>query len=762
MAEPVLVIVAALAAALALAGWVAHRIGMPPALGYLAVGIAISPSLAGQFGIPFDAITGSTHIAVLVLLFFIGLELDLKRLQQVVGSTLGTTLLNIAVPILLVTGLGYALGWTLVQALALGITVSVSSTIFGERLSVLPGFTQESRRRMLGVLLGEDVGAGALLAVLVLLGDSSGGSGWLAPVATIARLLFLLILMTAGALLLVPRLLDGVARSRMPELLVLTGASLVVAFGALGAWAGSAELGAFVAGVAAAEAGARFSLRGSLSPLRDVALAIFFLGSGMAVDAGVVADEWLLAVLVAGVFLVAKIAVNFPASVAAGQGPADALRTALGLGTLGEFSLILLAAALANGVAHPSLPAVLVGAMVLLLAVTPMLLHGVPLLVRMGNRMPRRVRSAVSLLVMTQRKRPQRKGTVQERRTAIFLLTANLILLLAWALLAAATGPRLVDRFAAPGLGLLVPILVFAVAIAVAAPLVQRAYRAYRDLVWLLVGLRPGESSLDGAGRVRARLVDAWVAATTVLLLVPVALVVPSTLPVLLGGILMAGGISLVAWRQLSRFQRALETTITRVLGHDQGSALLLDQVLQRYPWGVRFATGTVAVESPVAGRTLAESRLTELTGAMVAVLEHGGRETVNPGPKTLLAAGDQVVLMGMPEELSKAEALLVANGQALRASAQSKLAQVVEIPIPANWPIVGRRLGDLDLRGKTGAMVVGTWTSGAAHPEPFQPDRRIEPDDHLILLGSALQVERARLLASGQKAPAEDDAVTR
>lgn len=748
MAEPVLVLVAALAAALALAGWLAHRLGMPPALGYLTVGIAISPSLAGRVGIPFEAITETAHVAVLILLFFIGLELDIKRLQQVIRSTAGTTLLNIAVPVVLVAGLASALGWSLVQGIALGITVSVSSTIFGERLSTVPGFSQESRRRVLGILLGEDVAAGALLAILVMLGGSAGG-GLLAPLTAIGRLLFLLVLMTAGALLVVPRLLDAVARSRVPELLVLMGALIVVAFGALGAWAGSAELGAFVAGVAAAEAGARFSLRGSLSPVRDVGLAIFFLGSGMAVDATLLLDEWLLAVLVAGVFLFSKLAVNLPASLAAGQAPADALRTALGLGTIGEFSLILLASAQANGVAHPAMAAVVLGAMVLLLALAPLLLQAASLLLGLGRHLPKRLRQTINLLVMQERKKgPARKSSAEARRAAVFPLAANLILLLAWASLAAALAPRLVDRFA-PDYGILVPIFVFAVAIAVAAPLVQRAYRAYRDLVWLLVGLRPGESSLDGAGRVRARLVDAWVAATTVLLLVPVALVVPSTVPVLMGGVLVAVGIIAVAWRRLTRFQRALESTVTRVLGHDPKSALLLDQVLQRYPWGVRFAAGTVAVDSPVAGRTISESRIPDLTGALVAVLERAGKETVNPPGDTRLLPGDGVVLMGTPEELTKAEALLVAHGEALRTSAQSKLAQVVEIPVQAGSAFVGRTLAHIDMRGQTGALVVGLWKHGAAHPEPFRPDLFVHAEDHLILLGSPLQVERARHFAS-------------
>ena len=752
MAELSIVVLALLGLGVAAAGWLANRLGLPPSLGYLAVGIAISPGLAGQVGIPFEAFTSAAHMAVLLLLFFIGLELDLKKLQEIISKTAGTTLFNIVVPAILVASFAVLLAdWTMPQALALGIAVSISSTIFGERLSLMPGFTQESRKRMLGILLGEDVGAAALLAILVLLGGAAEG-GWLAPLYDTGKLLFFLVLITAGALLVVPRVMDAVARTRVPELLVLVGGAVVLGFGALGSWAGSAELGALVAGVAAAEAGARFTIRNELGPLRDLALAVFFVGSGMAVDAGLLADEVGLAVLVAGVFLASKLLVNVPASLAAGQNLPDSLRTALGLGTLGEFSLILVAAAEANGVANPTLRAVVVGAMVILLAAAPLLVQATPWLARLARRAPRRPRQAVQWLIQTQRNRRGAAVTDRQRRGAAFLLTANLILLLAWSLLAAGAGRWIIQSFQTPN-GLVVPILVFGVAVAVAAPLVFRAYRAYRDLVWLLVGLRKGDD-LDAAGRIRARLVDAWVVATVALLLMPVALVVPSTLVVLLGGLFVAFGIVAVAWQQLSRFQQTLESSVTRVLGHDQRATAMLDRVLGKYPLGVRFAAGVVAPDSPMAGRTIQESRIHELTGALVAVLQRRGHETVNPGPDVRLMPGDTLVLMGEADELAKAEALLAAHGEALRATVQSKLAEVVEVPVAPTSVLVGRTLGQVELRATTGALVVGLWPHGEHHPVPFRPDLVVQAEDHLILLGAPLQVERARRLATG--APAE------
>ena len=740
-------LVAVLGAALAAAGWLAHRLGLPPPLGYLAVGIATSPLALAEGGLPPGLLEQGSQVAVLFVLFLIGLELDLKRLREALSRTALTIPFDLLVPAVLAYALGRLMGWTVVESAALGLAACLSSTIFGERLSAGAGFG-EARKRALGVLLAQDVMAGALLAVVAVLGGS--GEGFVGPFATVLRLLFLFILLTGVALLVVPRLLDAVARRHSNELLVLTGGALVVAFGAAGFWAGSAELGALVAGVAAAEAGSRFVLRNSVQSVRDIGLALFFFTSGLLVDVNTVWSALAMGSALAGLFLFAKLIVHVPASLGHGLTMEASLRTGLSLGTLGEFSLILVAASQAHGIAHPDLGPTIIAAMVVLLAVTPLLASRTSTLARLALRTPMPVRRPLERLIHSIRTPPSEVGSGPTRRSAGLLLASNLILLLAWGLLAAYGGQWAYDRFPTPR-GILVPTLAFGIAAAVAAPLVLRAYRAYRDFVWNLVGLEPGQR--DNAGRVRARLVDAWVAATVALLLVPVSLVVPSTLPVLIGGLVVAVAIVALAWRQLSGFQRTLESTITRVLGHDPRATAMLDAVMGKYPWGVRFAAGTVAPDSPVAGRTLAESRLHELTGALVAVIESRGTETVNPGPSTRLTPGDTVVLMGEPEELAKAEALLVAHGEALRATVQSRLAEVVEVPVSAASRLVGLTLGQCELRGTTGALVVGLWPHGAQHPLPFRPDLVVQAQDQLILLGAPLQVERARRLATGEAA---------
>src|SRR5256885_1360195 len=85
VADPLLV-VAVLGVGLAATGYLAHRLRLPPALGYLAVGVVLSPTVKSTPSLPPEVLAPAAHIAVLFVLFLIGLELDLRRLRQGLGD----------------------------------------------------------------------------------------------------------------------------------------------------------------------------------------------------------------------------------------------------------------------------------------------------------------------------------------------------------------------------------------------------------------------------------------------------------------------------------------------------------------------------------------------------------------------------------------------------------------------------------------------------------------------------------------------------
>ncbi len=725
---------------LAAAGIGAVRIGLPPAIGYLLAGIVAASTVADR--LPVHELELMAEIGVLALLFFIGIELDLKRLRRALSSTAWSIPFDIAVPGLMAAAVARLFGWGFDQALALGMAVAISSTLFGERLTATPGTERGARERVMGVLISEDVAAAGLIATIIVL---AGGGGWTGPIFAIGKLVFFLVLLTAGALFVVPRILDEVARRHVPEVLALWAAGLAILLGYLGYLADSAELGALVAGVAAAEAGSRYVVRNTLLGLRDLAAAVFFLSSGLAVQAGTILAVFWVCLAVAVVFLVAKLTVHIPAGVVSGLSLRASLQSAVALGSLGEFSLILAAVAQNNGVAHPDMQAVVIGAMVLLLPTAALLNKSVPAIEKRFWRLPPKVRRPVQWLGRGIRT-GSKTGAPGRWVAPLRVLLANLLVLAGWAALASWLAPRVEPYLS--GLPLPPQALWFGIATGLAVPFLVGTFRAYRRLVWVLVGLREGER--EGAGRVRTRMVDAAVTAGLVLILLAASLRFPQTLPVFLAGAAVAIIVAAVAWRQLSRFHGAMEQTVGRVLGHDEGSAALLDSVLERYPWGVKFVAVIVPPGSPVAHQTILDSRISELSGAMIAVLQRGRRETVSPASSEIIRPGDTLVLLGDAHQLARAEALVVSHGETIRMTAQTHSATVEELPIHDASAWAGKTLQETDIRRQTGTLVVGVWSGEARHPVPYRPELRLQAGDRLILLGTPLQIHRARLATEG------------
>jgi monovalent cation:H+ antiporter-2, CPA2 family len=741
---------------LAAAGLAAVRLRLVPAVGYLLVGVGVGFAWP-HHPLGGEVLDGVLRLAVLLLLFLIGLELDLKRLRQSFRATAWVLPFHVLVPAAAIALLTRLAGWDFQHALVAGMALAISSTLFGDGISKTAGVTDTSRRRFLGQSIAEDVASAALLAVVAVLAGGDGGSGWLTPGIAVARTIFLMTLLAGAALLIVPRLLDHVARTHMQEVLLLWTIGVVALFGYLGLRSGSAELGAFLAGVAAAEAGSRYVIRISMSGVQSLALALFFLAGGLAVDLQAVIAVWPIVVGAAAVFVGAKVFVNVPASAASGQSLGDALRTALCLGSLGEFSLILATVAEREGLAHPSLRTVVVGAMVLTLIASNLLIRTVPAVERTYWRMPAPFRRTAEWAVNGLRRGGQAAApeTAQSRRRTTRLLASNLVLLLGWALVAVALAQRFLPAAEArvPVWG---PMLFLGALIGLAVPMMIATYRAYRGFVISLVGGRAGERV--GAGRVRVRLVDAWVVSTLFLGLVFLAVRIPQTLPVVIGAGLVALIVATVAWRRLAIFHRTLEGTLTRVLGEDAEAGRVLDRIMQQYPWGVRFAAVAVPADSPVAGHTVKESRIADLTGAMVAVLQRRNEEVVNPGPNERIRGGDTLVLLGDLHQIGRAEALVVAHGEALRLEAQSRSAQIAELPVLEPGPWVGARLSATRIRERTGVLVVGVQSQGA-HPKPYEPDLELKAGDVLIVMGTPLQVERARKVAQGEDLAGEPGA---
>jgi monovalent cation:H+ antiporter-2, CPA2 family len=738
-------VLAGLTALLALTGWVCQRIRLPPALGYLLVGVALPEAVTDARLQEIVHLDEVSHVAVLILLFFIGLELDLRTLRKVLHETRVVSVFNIVVPALLVTGVARLFGWTVQQALVLGIALSLSSTIFGERLSSGRDFPATARRRMFGVLLAEDVAAGALLAMLAVLAGGSTGGDWTEPVMAIGLLLVALVVLAAIALVIVPRVIDSVTSLHSQELTILVSGAMLLLLGAAGDWAGSGELGAFLAGMAAAEAGSRFVVRNALSGLRNISLALFFFASGLIVDPLLALSQWPLVLASAAVVVASKVLVHTPSAMAKGLTLQDSLKVGFAMSTVGEFSLILVTAAAAGGLAHPALSATVTGTIVGLLLLAPVLMLGSRALAASLERFPKPVARPVQAMFQgLRRERPASKKKLRKRDVARNI--AAVIVVLVIVLTAIAANGWLPTRF--PNVdALYLSSIVFGLALAVGAPFAYQLYRAYRRTMRALLLVPDNPRRAD---TLKLRAADALVLSMLLMLAVPVAFLSGASGFLIASSLLLATIVAIVGWRHLSRLTHTLEGTVARVLGSDEDAPVLLDKAIGIYGWDFRVAAINLPYDSSLVGQTLSDVSLREKTGATVAVIKRGGREIVNPPPTERFRFGDTVILLGDPGQIARAEALLEAGEEPLRMAAESRTATVADIEVePESWFAQAARTR-AEVEQKTGAIILGEWHRGADHPVDWRDDHLPTPGDRIIALGAPLQVSRLKLLAAG------------
>ncbi len=336
---------------------IARRLGLSAIVAYLIAGIVIGPHGLAAFGTP-ESIIPVSELGVVMLLFLIGLELELGRLVALRRAIFGLGAAQLALTALAIGTLAYLVGlvdWR--GAVVAGVALAMSATAIAlEILEERGQLQQDYGQRAFAILLFQDMAVVPLLAALPLLAQAGGsthtniGDG-LRAVALIVGAILLIVV--AGRYLLNPffRLLAQTGSREVmtaAALLVVLGAALIMQKAGM-----SMALGAFLAGVLLAESNYRHELEADIEPFRGLLLALFFMGIGMSIDLAIVrANVWLI--LVAAVVITAlKAAIVWLLFRATCVREADALRAGSVLTAAGEFAFVLIPLGGSLGVLDP-------------------------------------------------------------------------------------------------------------------------------------------------------------------------------------------------------------------------------------------------------------------------------------------------------------------------------------------------------------------------------------------------------------------------
>jgi monovalent cation:H+ antiporter-2, CPA2 family len=339
------------------------RWGISSILGYLIVGILLGPDVIGALAeklpvlntIAFsrNADFGSlAELGVVFLLFLIGIELSLERLNTMKRLVFGLGGLQVVISLLIITAAAIYLGYDNRQAIVLGMALSLSSTaIVIQLLSEQKRLGTQAGRVSFSVLLMQDL---AVIPMLMLLGlmstdaSDSLASGIAQALAQAIAAIFVIIVVGRYAL---RPLLKMVASTQSTDLFMAAVLFITIGTGALALQAGlSMSLGAFIAGLMLAETEYRRAVEAIIEPFKGILLGAFFLLVGLGLDLNALAEQpamiigTALALVALKSFLIYGLARFYKVQRMA------ALESALLLGPCGEFAFVLVAAAVSSGV----------------------------------------------------------------------------------------------------------------------------------------------------------------------------------------------------------------------------------------------------------------------------------------------------------------------------------------------------------------------------------------------------------------------------
>jgi monovalent cation:proton antiporter-2 (CPA2) family protein len=365
---------------------VAKRLGLGSVLGYLIAGAIIGPYGLGFVGSEGQDIMHIAEFGVVMMLFLVGLELEPSLLWRLRMPVLGMGGLQVLATAAVTGGVALAFGLAWQAALAVGLTLAMSSTaIVLQTLNERRLMNTAGGQSAFAVLLFQDLAVIPILAVFPLLGTgamqrASGGAehtwlgglpGW-AQTLAVAGTVALVVL--AGRFLVQPAL-RAIARTKLRELFTASALLLVLGIAQLMAAVGlSPALGTFLAGVVLANSEYRHELEGDIEPFKGLLLGLFFIAVGASVDFALTAAQpGRMAALVAAI-VIAKVAVLLGLGRAFGLRAEQNLLLALGLSQVGEFAFVLLSFAAQHGVLAQAVTSPLVAAVALSMATTPLLL----------------------------------------------------------------------------------------------------------------------------------------------------------------------------------------------------------------------------------------------------------------------------------------------------------------------------------------------------------------------------------------------------
>jgi K+:H+ antiporter len=353
-------------------GMIMTRIKQPAIVGYLLTGMVLGRSV---FGFVEDRANVEilAELGVLLLLYLIGMELNLKSFMRIWKTAIGGVFLQVAVAYGIMGLLSWYLEWPWQLTLLLAFSLSISSTAVAVKiLEDIGELHQRTGNIAIGLLIAQDL---AVVPMLLIVGSLSGTELNI-PV------LILTIALAIGFLIALILFLSQRERVHLPFLKAISGnADLLPLFGIVfclgmaavsGIVGTSPAFGAFLAGLIIGNSQERERIVEATQPIQAILLMIFFLSIGLLIDLTYIIQNIVLVLVMLSAVILVKTLVNIMILRITGVDWRSAFIAGTALGQIGEFSFLLMAAGGDSDFVSPDIAQLMITVIALSLMISPL------------------------------------------------------------------------------------------------------------------------------------------------------------------------------------------------------------------------------------------------------------------------------------------------------------------------------------------------------------------------------------------------------
>ena len=333
---PLVLNVGVVLAAAATMGFAARKLGLPSVIGYLVTGLLVSPFTPG-FVADNNQLALLADIGVVLLLFEVGIELDLKRISREYRALLWGVPTQMGIGMLVGTPIFLWMGVPIFGALLLSLSIAMSSSVVIVNITRSPRRTTDTQTEeaLLGWSLIQDIVGVAAAAIILTLFGSSNSSIF---VAVGGLVLFGAVAFVASRIL--PIVLRAVRWDKDFFLIYSVSFGLVLASLGTVVFDIPMALAGFVAGLAINNSRDSEEVRKAILPFRDLFAVLFFVVIGTLIQPSLLTNSWRFALLILGLMILLKTlpTMGFARISSLKVKP---VRLGIGVSQIGEFSFVL-------------------------------------------------------------------------------------------------------------------------------------------------------------------------------------------------------------------------------------------------------------------------------------------------------------------------------------------------------------------------------------------------------------------------------------